>query len=202
VDDYIALIDRLRADQARPVVALGHSMGGLVVARATLRAQERLAAVVLTGPALKLPTPMGPLALRLSLAVARLMPFLALPGGGADGLSRNPEIRARFREDQLCIQDRVKIGIARQLYLLSEETRRRASEIRVPLLVMHGAADPITDPAGSREFVERAASTDKEFVLWPEDQHEIFNELDQVRVLQRLTDWLDDRFPPPGSKQG
>lgn len=197
VDDYIALIDRLQADQWRPVVALGHSMGGLVVARAALRAQDRMAAVALTGPALKLPTPLGPFTLRLSLAFARLMPFLALPGGGADGLSRNPDIRAQFREDELCIQDRVRLGIARQLYLLSEETRRRAGEIHVPLLVMHGAADPITDPAGSREFVERAASVDKAFVLWPEDQHEIFNELDQEAVLARLTDWLDERFPPP-----
>ena len=196
VDDYIALIDRLQADQGRPIVALGHSMGGLIVARAALRAQNRMAAVMLTGPALKLPTRFGPVRLRLSLALARAFPFLALPGGGEEGLSRNPEVRARFREDPLCIQERVRLGIARQLYLLSEETRRRAGEIHVPLLVMHGAEDQITDPGGSREFVERVSSADKEFVLWPEDRHEIFNELDQDKVLKRLIDWLDERFPP------
>ncbi|HYP61520.1 MAG TPA: alpha/beta hydrolase, partial [Thermomicrobiales bacterium] len=87
--------------------------------------------------------------------------------------------------------------IARQLYELSEETRSRASEIRVPLLVMHGGADPITDPEGSREFVANAASADKEFVLWPDDLHEIFNELDQDAVISRMIDWLNARFPRP-----
>ena len=199
VDDYIALIDQLRAEQNRPVVALGHSMGGLVVARAALRVQERMAAMVLSGPALKLPMRFGPVRLRLSLALARVLPFLSLPAAEIDGLSRNPEVRARFLEDPMTIRDPVKFGIARQLYLLSEETRRRAGEIHVPLLVMHGEADPITDPTGSREFVANANSPDKEFISWPGDQHEIFNEIDQEAVLRKLIEWLDQRFPSVGA---
>jgi acylglycerol lipase len=199
VDDYIVLIERLRTEQNRPVVALGHSMGGLVVARAALLAQERMAAMVLSGPALKLPMRFGPVRLRLSLALARVLPFMAMPAAEIDGLSSNPEVRARFLEDPLTIRNPVKLGIARQLYLLSEETRRRAGEIHVPLLVMHGEADPITDPAGSREFVANANSPDKEFVSWPGDQHEIFNEIDQDAVLRKLTEWLDQRFPSAGA---
>jgi len=197
VDDYIALVDRLRFEQDRPVVALGHSMGGLIVARAALRAQDRMAAVVLSGPALKLPMPLTPRKLRLMLAVSHIAPFLSLPKGDLDGLSRNPAVRASTLDDPLCINAPVRLGIARQLYELSEETRSRASEIRVPLLVMHGGADPITDPEGSREFVANAASADKEFVLWPDDLHEIFNELDQDAVISRMIDWLNARFPRP-----
>jgi alpha-beta hydrolase superfamily lysophospholipase len=195
VDDYIALIDRLRGENERPVVALGHSMGGLIAARAALRAQDRMAALVLSGPALKLPMPVGPLRLRALLAISRIAPFLALPSGNVDGLSRDPAVRAATLEDPLCITGPIRLGIARQLYLLSEETRHRAGEVHVPLLVMHGGADPITDPDGSREFVANASSGDKEFVLWPEDKHEIFNELDRDQVLQRLVDWLNGRFP-------
>ena len=91
---------------------------------------------------------------------------------------------------------------ARQLYLLSEETRSRASEIQVPLLVMHGGADPITDPDGSREFVANASSADKELVIWPDDLHEIFNELDQEAVIKRMIDWLNARFPRPATDTG
>jgi len=197
VDDYIALVDRLRTEQERPIVALGHSMGGLIVARAALRAQDRMAAVVLSGPALKLPMPLTPRKLRLMLAVSHIAPFLSLPKGDLDGLSRNPAVRASTLDDPLCINAPVRLGIARQLYELSEETRSRAREIRVPLLVMHGGADPITDPEGSREFVANAASADKEFVLWPDDLHEIFNELDQDAVISRMIDWLNARFPRP-----
>jgi len=196
VDDYLALVESL-LDEDRPVVALGHSMGGLIVARAALRAQEWISAVVLSGPALKLPMPLSPFRLRLALACARIAPFIALPKGELDGLSRDPAVRARVLEDPLCINAPVRLGIARQLYLLSEETRSRAREIHVPLLVMHRGADPITDPEGSREFVANASLADKEFVLWPGDLHEIFNELDQQAVIKRMIDWLNARFPRP-----
>ncbi len=85
------------------------------------------------------------------------------------------------------------------MVLLSDATRARASEITLPLLVMHGGADRITMPEGSIEFVADAKSPDKEFVSWPEDQHEIFNELDREAVLARLTSWLNGRFPVSGA---
>lgn len=197
VDDYIAVINELRSTHNQPLVALGHSMGGLIAARAAFRAKNELAALVLSGPALKLPTTLGPLQIKLSLLLARIAPFLNVPTGGIDRLSRDPSVRQRLTEDPYWIPDPVKLGIVRQIYLLAEETRSRAGELTVPLLVMHGAADQITLPAGSAKFVANAKSPDKELVSWPEDQHEIFNELDQVAVLARLIEWLDDRFPTP-----
>ena len=71
----------------------------------------------------------------------------------------------------------------------------RAAGVKV---VMHGAADTITMPSGSEEFVRNAKSPDKEFVSWPEDLHEIFNELDQDAVIARMIAWLDARFPARG----
>lgn len=195
VDDYLTVLDRVRSEFSGPVVALGHSLGGLVAARAALRGQEHLAALVLSGPALKIPTDLSRIRLRIALFLARLAPFISAPVGGSDGLSRDPSVRERFRGDPLCIQDPVKLGIARQLYLLSDETRARAAEIYLPLLVMHGGADTITEPAGSREFVHRASSADKTYIGWPDDQHEIFNELDRDQVIATMVDWLEVRFP-------
>lgn len=190
VDDYIAVNDVVLRESGGPVVVLGHSMGGLIAARAALRIQERLAGLILSGPALRIPTDLSGIALRVSLAVARLAPFLRAPGGESAALSRNPEVREAFARDDLCIQEPVRLGIARQLYLLSEETRRQASEIRLPLLVMHGAADVITDPTGSEAFVRDAQSSDKEYVSWPDDHHEIFNEMDAEIIIARMIAWL------------
>jgi alpha-beta hydrolase superfamily lysophospholipase len=195
VDDYIAVIEQVRSEREGPVIALGHSMGGLIAARALLRIQDDLDAAILSGPALKIPTDMSPLMLNLSLGLARVLPFLNAPAGDGDGLSRDPTVHAAFQDDIYCIQQPIKLGIARQIYLLAEETRAQASEVRLPLLVMHGAADRITSPDGSRQFVEEASSQDKEFVLWADDKHEIFNELDREAVLAKLVGWLQTRFP-------
>ena len=195
VDDYIAVIEKVRAEHTEPVIVLGHSMGGLIAARAALRIQDRLAALVLSGPALKIPTGLSPLQLKLSLMVARLVPFLNAPSGALKELSRDPSVRQRMTEDELAINAPLKLGIVRQLVILSGDTQARASELHLPMLVMHGAADEITDPTGSAEFVRNAKSPDKEFVSWPGDFHEIFNELDRDAVLAKLVGWLEARFP-------
>lgn len=195
VDDYIEIIRQVKREAAGPVIALGHSMGGLIAVRASLQIQSELSALVLTGPALRIPSDLNGFRLSVSLFVARFVPFLNAPVGAIDGLSRDPSVYERFVADDLCINEPVKLGIARQLVLLSEATRARANEINLPLLVMHGGADKITMPEGSIEFVANAISPDKEFVAWPGDQHEIFNELDREAVLTKLTRWLNDRFP-------
>jgi alpha-beta hydrolase superfamily lysophospholipase len=104
-------------------------------------------------------------------------------------------VREAFANDPYCINEPIRLGIASQLFIKAEQTRAHASEITVPLLVMHGEADQITDPNGSREFVDRASSSDKTFITFPEDYHEIFNEMDRAQVIQTLVDWLTDRFP-------
>lgn len=195
VDDYIAVIETLFAVHTVPVIALGHSMGGLIAARAAMRIQDRLGGLVLSGPALQIPTDLSPLRLKLSLAISRLVPFIKAPGKGIDGLSRDPMVRQRLIEDELGVKQPLKLGIARQLLLLSTDTLNRAAELTLPMLVMHGAADTITLPAGSEEFVRNASSPDKDFVRWPGDLHEIFNELDQDAVIAKLVDWLNIRFP-------
>lgn len=195
VDDYIAVIESVTSSTDGPVVSLGHSMGGLIATRAALRIQDQLAALILSGPALLIPNDLSPFKLKVSLALARLAPFLAAPSGTGGGLSRDPGVREAFDADPLCVHEPIRLGIARQIYLLAEETRPRGNEIRVPLLVMHGAEDTITSPAGSTEFVRLASSSDKEIVIWPDDRHEIFNELDREAVLAKLTVWLEDHFP-------
>jgi lysophospholipase len=194
VDDYIAFFDATRATSDVPVVMMGHSMGGLIATRAALRAQDRAAALVLSGPALKLVVKMTAWQKRIALLIARVAPNLSLPQGDGDSLSRDPAVRLAVESDPLVINEPMRFGIARQLFLLSEQTRARASDIQLPLLAMHGGADQVTDPDGTREFVELASSPDKELVIWPDDLHEIFNELDRDKVIHHLVAWLDRRF--------
>ena len=66
-----------------------------------------------------------------------------------------------------------------------------APALKLPMLVMHGAADGISDPAGSRQLYELAQSIDKSLKLYAGLRHEIMNEPDQAQVLSDICDWLD-----------
>ena len=68
-----------------------------------------------------------------------------------------------------------------------------ASALQNPLLVMHGAGDRLSDPAGSRQLYELAQSKDKSLKLYAGYLHEIMNESGRTRVLTDICDWLDAR---------
>ena len=199
--DLVALFVREReiAPDAQ-VIALGHSMGGLIAARAALlaqgeSAQDQLAALVLSSPALAIGGGMPEWQKRVFLVMGRYLGNLPTPPGKPGGLSRDPAVEEAFGQDPLNNLQRTRLRLVRQIYLAGEDARARAGELRLPLLAMHGTADTITDPAGSEAFVAGASSTDKELRRWPDNRHEIFNDRDKAEALAYLVGWLEVRFP-------
>ena len=67
----------------------------------------------------------------------------------------------------------------------------RLPSLTLPLLVMHGEKDKLTNPEGSKLVDELAGSTDKTLTIYPGLFHEIFNEPEQDQVLSDLTTWLE-----------
>jgi acylglycerol lipase len=65
-----------------------------------------------------------------------------------------------------------------------------AAEFPLPLLLMHGGADPICSAQASREFAA-AAGPRCTLKIWDGLYHEIHNEPEQARVFAYLLDWLN-----------
>jgi alpha-beta hydrolase superfamily lysophospholipase len=59
---------------------------------------------------------------------------------------------------------------------------------------MHGGADKITNPEGSKSLYEQSKSTDKILKIWEGAFHEIFNETNQDEVIDYSTAWLKHRI--------
>lgn len=199
-DDYArdlnALVARERASAPDvAVVSLGHSMGGLIAARAALMAQGDLAALVLSAPALSIGGTLPMWQRRIFLVMGYLVGGRSTPRGKPGVLSRDPAVEEAFAKDPLNNHAPTSLRLARQIYLGGVNARARAGELRLPLLAMHGTADTLTDPAGSEAFVAGAGSADKELKRWPDNRHEIFNDLDKAEVLAYLVGWLESRFP-------
>jgi acylglycerol lipase len=194
VDDFHLLVEYARRQlDSRPLFVLGHSMGGLIAIRYALRHQSDLSGMVLTGPALMVGTDVAPWQTRLLIALSRLAPERALLPPTPGVLSRNPEVERAFAADPLCYSGRVRLGLARELYLAGKETCSHLRELRLPFLVMHGTDDRLTDPRGSERLYAESPATDKTLKLWPDDRHELFNELDANAVIRVMCEWFDAR---------
>jgi alpha-beta hydrolase superfamily lysophospholipase len=79
---------------------------------------------------------------------------------------------------------------AAQILAAMERLATKRRDITLPLLVFHGSADAICDPAGSREFEANAGSTDSTLAIHQGSAHETLNDLDRERVIRELIDWI------------
>jgi acylglycerol lipase len=70
-------------------------------------------------------------------------------------------------------------------------TRTHAADLRLPLLLLHGSADPITPPSGSRAFYDKVATNDKTLRLYEGGFHNPFGDTNRQEVLADVVRWLD-----------
>lgn len=81
-----------------------------------------------------------------------------------------------------------------------KEIESRATEVTVPLLILHGEMDVVCDPEGSRMLYKNAGSTDKTLHVYPEMWHQLVGEPAEgvEKVFGDMFKWLDARLPPQG----
>ncbi|GAC1464189.1 MAG: alpha/beta hydrolase [Isosphaeraceae bacterium] len=180
-----------------PRFVLGHSNGGQLALRAALDpvAGPQIAGLIVSNPSLRLAVRVPGYKLRLAGFLRRFAPGVTLSAPiDPSSLTRDLDMQQKRREDQLThgrMSAPLFFGMVEGGRMLLE----RGSEIRAPILMIIGSADPLIDPLGSREVFDRLASPDKTFLLYPEMRHEPFNELGRERVLDDLTTWIVRHLP-------
>ena len=69
------------------------------------------------------------------------------------------------------------------------ESLAGAGDVRIPMLLLHGADDPLCAAYGSRTFFEQLRTEGSDLRIYPELRHEIFNEPEQESVFADLLEW-------------
>lgn len=197
--DVDAVVDRVTVD-GLPTFLIGHSMGGSIALDHALEHQEKLAGLVLSGAAVLPGDDLTPMTLRVAKLLGRVAPKLPLQQLDATSISRDPAVVAAYDADPLVYRGKVPAGLGGGLLATMATFPDRLPQLRVPLLVLHGTADRLTNPAGSTLAHERAGSPDKELKLYDGLYHEIFNEPEKAEVIGDVVGWLDRRVPATPSR--
>jgi alpha-beta hydrolase superfamily lysophospholipase len=200
-EDLLDGIDRLLAEAARefpgkPLFLYGHSMGGNVTLNYLLLRRPALTGAIVSSPWLKLafdPPAMKVIAARV---IGRIYPkFTDHRPFNPTHLTSDPDMMQMIREDPL------GHGYITARFFFSVHTAGRwalahASELSVPLLLMHGDSDTVTSLAASRLFAERAGDRCT-FREWPGFRHELHNERNREEVFTFIRDWTAERTAIP-----
>jgi alpha-beta hydrolase superfamily lysophospholipase len=194
-DDVKAFLGHVsKQEPGRPVFLLGHSLGSIIALDYVLRHPQGLSGVILSGLAVDPVGAATPLLVAIARVMSRIWPTLSMAVKLDKGaLSRIPEVVSQYIADPLVHG----MGSARwgtECLDTIDWCKAHASELQLPLLVVHGEADRINTAAGARLVFEAARSVDKRLVLVPGGHHEPHNDIGREQTFQALEEYLGSRL--------
>jgi alpha-beta hydrolase superfamily lysophospholipase len=177
----------------RPVFLFGHSMGGLIVLDFALDHPQGLAGVIASGPALQQAGRTRPVMAAIARVLSRIVPRVSTSLGlDPSGISSDASEVAAYLSDPL-VHDRVSMRWGAEILRTMAATRARAGALPLPLLLLHGADDPINAPEGSRAFHAACGHPDRTLRLYPGSRHEVHHDVGRADLERDLLRWLRER---------
>ena len=190
--DLYKLYTIARNKEKNDIFLLGHSMGGAIGAHFAILYPDALKGLILSAPGIRVTADVSPFLKTISKGIAALFPALPVVTFDIEGISRDPEVIKKYREDPLNYTGKVRARMGRELMRVEKLTDEESlSKITVPTLLLHGGDDRVVNQECSRIIYNSISSTDKEIVILPGLYHEILNSSEKEAVMKRIADWLD-----------
>lgn len=207
-DVGLAIAEARRRHPGVPLFLYGHSMGGLVAAHMAANtatkqtaadvAQTKLAGVVLSSAALVLPATASGGARVVVGTLSRLAPGLPLEAVDPAMIVREPAAREALAKDPAIQREKVPVRTIATILGGVVELQPLMPSIQAPLLILHGGADKVTDPAGSRALVRRAGSSDKKLVVYDMALHSLLHEPEGPEAQREIVAFVDAHIAAAG----
>lgn len=195
--DLQAFVARVRDSETDlPIFLMGNSLGGLVVLDYALHQPKGLAGVIAAAPVLG-DVGVPPALMALGRFLSRIWPRFSLElGMDISGLARDPAVVATVIGDPL-FHRRGTARLSTEVTAAVARVQARAASLSLPLLILHGSADRMVPPEGSRQFFRKVCYPDREFRDYPGAYHGLFADLNHAEVLRDLETWIEARLPAP-----
>lgn len=197
VDDLKSFLDKILTENPGfPCFCFGHSTGAAIVLKAMMdpEVEARVSGVVLTSPAVGI-QPSHPLVVILAPVLSFLLPTFQLNSANKNGMpvSRDPDALVAKYSDPLVYTGSVRVRTGYEILRTTAYLQQNLKTLRVPFLVLHGAADTVTDPAASQKLYEEASSTDKTIQLLEGFLHDLLIEPEREEIMKDIIDWFNCR---------
>jgi alpha-beta hydrolase superfamily lysophospholipase len=194
-DDLRLFFDIVRREHINARIFLvGHSMGATIAAAHAVRYQDELTGLILSGITLEAGSSVSAGMKLAARILSVVVPKMGVSVIDASTISRDQAVVDAYVNDPLVYRGKIRARLGAELLKTIDELHSQVAEITLPILIMHGTADRLSDPEGSRLLYERVGSPDKTLKLYEGYYHEIFNEPDHGQVMADVEAWLAARI--------
>ena len=197
-EDYLKDIDALYGKvkaylPGLPSFLYGHSMGGGLIAAYVLKYKPEAAGVILSSPAIKEAEGTSYILITISGLISKWLPRFKALKLDPKQISRIPEEVEKYLNDQLVYTQPIPARTGHELLKMMRLIQEKAANFKLPLLLIHGSADGLTNPKGSELLAEKAGSADKTYQVFQGGYHELINDSDKEEVMQLICNWIEVR---------
>lgn len=191
-DDFEVFLERARQrNEGKPLFVFAHSMGGEVLVSYTIARQLDADGLLISGATMQISKEVSPLMVKMAGVVSKILPNVNTIVLDGDAISRDPEMVKLYNSDPLNYRGGVPALAGAEMNRIVKYIQANMEKIDVPILIMHGSADRLSDPQGSRDLYVRAKSADKTLKMYEGLYHEILNEPEKNEVMADMVQWLD-----------
>ncbi|XP_045796338.1 caffeoylshikimate esterase-like isoform X2 [Trifolium pratense] len=202
VDDVIEIYSKIKENpeiHSLPSFLFGQSMGGAVALKMHLKQPKAWDGAILVAPMCKIADDMVPpmLLKQILIGIANILPKQKLvpQKNLAEAAFRDLKKREMTAYNVIAYKDKPRLWTAVEMLRTTQEIEQRLKDVCLPLLILHGEADIVTDPSVSKEFYEKASSSDKKLKLYKDAYHSLLEGEPDEMIIQVFSDiilWLDD----------
>ena len=199
VKDVDAFVRHVSAQTRIPLsnmIVLAHSVGAVSVATWVHDYAPPIRAMILATAAfrVKLYVPLAVPALRLKQKAVG--PGSVKSYVKAKMLTHDAEEAARYEADPLIFRQ-IAVKILLDLHDTSKRLLADAGAINVPTLMLGAGSDWVVSLKAQREFFNGLSSAVKRMHVFPAAYHALFHEKDRQRVVDRVREFVLERFAQP-----
>lgn len=195
-EDIKCLIEQLREGHPDEKMFLyGHSLGAVHAARYVMKYPDApVDGLILPCPAVSEQLKVG----AVTRAMANLLSKLNVKsyfdnGLDFDLLAKNPDVIKLNKEDPLRF-DKATPRYAVEGLNAAKDTAENAYRIKHPVFVPQAGLDRITVPEKNKEFFDRIGSQDKTWKLYPNLEHQPFEDEGGEVFLEDIIAWIEERL--------
>lgn len=174
-----------------PVFLYGHSMGATISVLHIITREVQFQGLLLSGILIKIGDDISPLLIKMSSIIGTYAPRMKTTKLDSASISRDPRIVKHYDEDPLNYRAGVPARTGQELITAMNRIQVQMGTITLPILIMHGSGDKMTDPGGSQELYDAVSSKDKTIKLYNGFYHEIHNDPEKQQVLDDIINWIN-----------
>jgi alpha-beta hydrolase superfamily lysophospholipase len=172
----------------KPMYLYGHSLGGNLVINYVLRRNHKLKGIIATSPFLRLAFNPPHWKVFLGKLLLKIAPSLTMPSElEVEAISRDENEVKKYLDDSL-IHDKVSPMYVFPTIQAGEWAIINAHKLQIPILILHGTADRLTDYKASEDFCKNTQKA--QLKLFENGYHELHHDLCKEEMMQTVLNWL------------